>query len=49
MEIANAVEQLKKDGIAAEFIDPRTLAPLEGVMETILKSVKKDGEAADLG
>ncbi len=44
VEIAKAVEQLKKDGIAAEFIDPRTLAPLEGVMETILKSVKKTGK-----
>jgi pyruvate/2-oxoglutarate/acetoin dehydrogenase E1 component len=34
---------LKKDGIHAEFIDPRTLAPLEGVMETILASIKKTG------
>jgi len=40
-EIAKAVEELKKDGIAAEFIDPRTLAPLDGVMETILASVRK--------
>ena len=42
-EIAKAVEELKEDGISAEFIDPRTLAPLEGVMETIVKSVKKTG------
>ncbi len=42
-EIAKAVEQLKQDGIAAEFIDPRTLAPLEGVMEPIIQSVKKTG------
>ena len=42
-EIAKAVEDLKKDGISAEFIDPRTLAPLEGVMETIIQSVKKTG------
>ncbi|MBM3334070.1 transketolase [Candidatus Sumerlaeota bacterium] len=42
-EIARAVEQLKKDGISAEFIDPRTLAPLEGVMPTIIESVKKTG------
>jgi pyruvate dehydrogenase E1 component beta subunit len=43
-EIAKAVEELKKDGISAEFIDPRTLAPLEGVMPTIIKSVKKTGK-----
>ena len=43
LEISKAVETLKKDGIGAEFIDPRTLAPLEGVMETILKSVRKTG------
>jgi pyruvate dehydrogenase E1 component beta subunit len=43
VEIAQAVEELRKDGISAEFIDPRTLAPLEGVMETILTSVKKTG------
>jgi len=42
-EIARAVEELKKDGISAEFIDPRTLAPLEGVMPTIIESVKKTG------
>ena len=43
VEIARAVEQLQKEGISAEFIDPRTLAPLEGVMEPIIKSVKKTG------
>jgi pyruvate dehydrogenase E1 component beta subunit len=43
VEIARAVEDLKKDGISAEFIDPRTLAPLEGVMEPIIASVKKTG------
>jgi len=42
-EIARAVEELRKDGISAEFIDPRTLSPLEGPMETILKSVQKTG------
>ena len=42
-EIAKAVEELRRDGISAEFIDPRTLAPLEGVMETIVKSVQKTG------
>lgn len=44
VEIAKAVRQLKKDGISAEFIDPRTLAPLEGVMQPIIKSVKKTGK-----
>ena len=34
---------LKKEGISAEFIDPRTLAPLDGVMPTIITSVKKTG------
>lgn len=43
-EIAKAVEELKKDGISAEFIDPRTLAPLDSVMETIIQSVKKTGK-----
>jgi pyruvate dehydrogenase E1 component beta subunit len=43
VEIARAVELLEKEGISAEFIDPRTLAPLEGVMEPIIKSVKKTG------
>jgi pyruvate/2-oxoglutarate/acetoin dehydrogenase E1 component len=43
VEIAKAVEQLQKEGIHAEFIDPRTLAPLEEVMDPIIKSVKKTG------
>ncbi len=43
-EIATAVADLRKDGISAEFIDPRTLAPLEGVMPTIIESVKKTGK-----
>jgi len=43
-EIARAVEMLKKDGVSAEFIDPRTLAPLEGVMPAILQSVQKTGK-----
>jgi pyruvate/2-oxoglutarate/acetoin dehydrogenase E1 component len=43
VEIAKAVEQLKQRGIKAEFIDPRTLAPLEQVMETIIVSVRKTG------
>ena len=44
VEIAKAVEMLKQEGISAEFIDPRTLAPLEGVMPAILQSVKKTGK-----
>ncbi len=44
VEIAKAVEQLKQRGISAEFIDPRTLAPLEQVMESIVRSVKKTGK-----
>jgi pyruvate/2-oxoglutarate/acetoin dehydrogenase E1 component len=43
VEIAKAVEMLKKEGISAEFIDPRTLAPLDPVMPTIISSVKKTG------
>jgi pyruvate dehydrogenase E1 component beta subunit len=43
VEIARAVAELKKEGIHAEFIDPRTLAPLEGVMPAIIDSVKKTG------
>jgi len=42
-EAARAVDQLAKDGIRAESIDPRTLAPLDGVMEPIIRSVKKTG------
>jgi pyruvate dehydrogenase E1 component beta subunit len=36
-----AAEQLAGEGISAEVIDPRTLAPLD--VETIIKSVKKTG------
>lgn len=36
-----AAEQLAKEGIHAEVIDPRTIAPLD--LETILKSVDKTG------
>ena len=42
-EIARAVEALGRDGIHATFIDPRTLAPLEGVMGPIIDSVRKTG------
>jgi pyruvate dehydrogenase E1 component beta subunit len=42
-ELARAVDLLEQDGIRAELIDPRTLAPLEGVMPTILASVQKTG------
>jgi pyruvate dehydrogenase E1 component beta subunit len=37
----NASEQLEKEGIHIEVIDPRTIVPLD--KETILKSVKKTG------
>jgi acetoin:2,6-dichlorophenolindophenol oxidoreductase subunit beta len=43
IELARAVELLKQEGISAELIDPRTLAPLEGVMPTIFQSVQKTG------
>ena len=36
-----AAEQLARDGISVEVIDPRTLAPLD--VDTILKSVEKTG------
>ena len=36
-----AADLLKKDGISAEVIDPRTLVPLD--TETIVESVKKTG------
>jgi pyruvate dehydrogenase E1 component beta subunit len=36
-----AAEDLAREGISAEVIDPRTLAPLD--IDTILKSVKKTG------
>ncbi len=44
VEIAKAVNELKQRHISVEFIDPRTLAPLEQVMETIIESVKKTGK-----
>ncbi len=37
----SAAEELEKEGISTEVIDPRTLNPLD--METILSSVKKTG------
>jgi pyruvate/2-oxoglutarate/acetoin dehydrogenase E1 component len=37
----NAAKQLEKEGINAEIVDPRTLAPLD--KNTIIKSVKKTG------
>jgi len=36
-----AAEKLKKEGISAEVVDPRTLSPLD--KSTIVKSVKKTG------
>ncbi|MGA8152089.1 MAG: alpha-ketoacid dehydrogenase subunit beta [Terriglobales bacterium] len=36
-----AAEQLAKEGISAEVVDPRTLAPLD--VKTIIESVKKTG------
>src|SRR5271154_7532371 len=36
-----AAEQLAKEGISVEVVDPRTLAPLD--VKTILDSVKKTG------
>ena len=36
-----AAEQLAKEGISAEVVDPRTLAPLD--VDTIVNSVKKTG------
>ncbi|HKS73232.1 MAG TPA: transketolase C-terminal domain-containing protein [Terriglobales bacterium] len=36
-----AAEQLAKEGISAEVVDPRTLAPLD--MKTILQSIAKTG------
>jgi pyruvate/2-oxoglutarate/acetoin dehydrogenase E1 component len=37
----NAAERLAKEGISAEVVDPRTLAPLD--VESIINSVKKTG------
>ena len=39
-----AAEQLAKEGVSAEVIDPRTVAPLD--LETIMKSVDKTGRVA---
>jgi pyruvate dehydrogenase E1 component beta subunit len=36
-----AAEKLKKEGISAEVVDPRTLSPLD--KQAIVKSVKKTG------
>ena len=41
MKSLSAAEELEKEGISTEVIDPRTLNPLD--METILSSVKKTG------
>ncbi|MDK2901743.1 MAG: acetoin:2,6-dichlorophenolindophenol oxidoreductase subunit beta [Thermosediminibacterales bacterium] len=38
-----AAEQLEKEGISVEVVDPRTLVPLD--KETIFESVKKTGKA----
>ena len=43
MKALEAAEILAKDGIEAEVVDPRTLAPLD--METILNSVRKTHRA----
>ena len=40
-EAEQAAEELQKQGISAEVIDPRTLSPFD--MDTILTSVKKTG------
>lgn len=39
----NVAEELEKEGIQVEVIDPRTLVPLD--MDTIITSVKKTGRA----
>jgi len=41
LEALKAAEELNKDGIEAEIIDPRSLIPLD--KETIINSVKKTG------
>ncbi len=41
-ESLEAAEELEKEGISVEVIDPRTISPLD--MDTILKSVKKTGK-----
>ncbi len=40
-EALQAAEELSKEGISVEVVDPRTLVPLDG--ETIIKSVRKTG------
>ncbi|MGQ9624231.1 MAG: alpha-ketoacid dehydrogenase subunit beta [Candidatus Bathycorpusculaceae bacterium] len=40
-EALGAVEELEKDGVSVEVIDPRTLTPLD--KQAIIKSVKKTG------
>jgi pyruvate/2-oxoglutarate/acetoin dehydrogenase E1 component len=40
-EALSAADRLAKEGISAEVIDPRTLAPLD--IDTILESVHKTG------
>lgn len=48
-EAMRAAAILEKDGVQAEVVDPRTLAPLD--VETIVRSVRKTGRLviADLG
>jgi len=41
LKALKAAEELAKEGISAEVIDPRTLVPLD--KDTIIKSVKKSG------
>jgi len=43
-EALDAAEDLAKEGISLEVIDPRTLVPLDG--ETVINSVKKTGRLA---
>ncbi len=43
IESLAAAEQLEKEGIRVEVIDPRTIAPLD--RDTIIESVKKTGRA----
>ncbi len=40
-EAEEAAQELEKEGISVEIIDPRTISPLD--MDTIVKSVKKTG------
>ena len=41
LEALQAAEELEKEGISVEVIDPRTVSPLD--VDTIVKSVKKTG------